>query len=88
MLAHHFLAALELFGSAGIDTTPLVPPARDALREAGDRALGLNAFSAAERYYGAALDLVAKGDAEWPSLRFKLAQASAPVRPLDLERAR
>ena len=66
MLAHHYLAALELFGSAGIDTTPLVAPARDALREAGDRALVLNAFSAAERYYDAALDLVAQGDPEWP----------------------
>ena len=85
MLAHHYLAALELFGSAGVDATPLVAPARDALREAGDRALVLNAFSAAERYYDAALDLVPKGDPRWPSLRFKLAQATAPIRPLDLE---
>ena len=85
MLAHHYLAALELFRSAGVDTTPLVAPARHALREAGDRALVLNAFSAAERYYGAAIDLVAKGDPRWPSLRFKLAQATAPIRPLDLE---
>ena len=85
MLAHHYLAALELFGSAGIDTTPLVTPAREALHEAGDRALGLNAFRAAERYYDAALDLVAQGDPQWPSLRFKLAQATAPTRPHDLE---
>jgi tetratricopeptide (TPR) repeat protein len=85
MLAHHYLAALELFGSAGVDTTSLAAPARDAFREAGDRALGLNAFSAAERYYGAALDLVTKGDPEWPSLRFKLSQASAPFRVLELE---
>ncbi len=46
---------------------------------------GSTPSAAAERYYGAALDLVAQGDPGWPSLRFKLAQASAPARPHDLD---
>ena len=57
LLAHHYTSALELGAAAGLDTSALVEPARFALREAGDRALALNAFQAAERHYSAALDL-------------------------------
>ena len=40
MLAHHYLAALELARAAGQPVAELVEPARRALREAGDRAFG------------------------------------------------
>ena len=38
LVAHHYLQALELAGVAGGDTATLAPPARAALRAAGDRA--------------------------------------------------
>ncbi|MGH2680973.1 MAG: adenylate/guanylate cyclase domain-containing protein, partial [Actinomycetota bacterium] len=40
LLAHHYSSALELARAAGRDTSDLEPPARLALRAAGDRALG------------------------------------------------
>ena len=57
MLAHHYLAALEYARSAGIETEDLSVHAAAALREAGDRAFALNAFTAAVRSYAAALEL-------------------------------
>jgi class 3 adenylate cyclase/tetratricopeptide (TPR) repeat protein len=57
MIAHHYLAALELARSAGQDTTELSERARRALTEAGERALTLNAFAPALQFYTAALDL-------------------------------
>ena len=57
MLAHHYLSALELARSANRNTVDLAPRARSALQGAGDRALALNAFAAAGRYYRAALGL-------------------------------
>ena len=57
MLAYHYLRALELTEAAGMDTDPLVEPARQALSDAGDRAASLYALEAAERYYDAALRL-------------------------------
>jgi class 3 adenylate cyclase/tetratricopeptide (TPR) repeat protein len=64
LLAHHYLSALELARAAGVDTSPLEEPARLALRSAGDRAVGLAAFSAAERAYAAAVELWPKDDPE------------------------
>ena len=52
MLAHHLLAALEYSRAAGLDDTELVPRAAQALRESGDRALGIGALAAALRFYG------------------------------------
>jgi class 3 adenylate cyclase/tetratricopeptide (TPR) repeat protein len=75
MLAHHYLGALELSRTAGQSTRELTEPARVALREAGDRALGLNAFSAAARYYGEALELWPPDDLERPDLLLRLARA-------------
>ena len=46
MIAHHYLAALELARSAGQETSELSERARRALTEAGERALTLNAFDA------------------------------------------
>jgi class 3 adenylate cyclase/tetratricopeptide (TPR) repeat protein len=60
MLAHHYLAALELARAAGEDASALAEPARIAIREAGDRAAALNSFTAATRYHTAALEL-------WPA---------------------
>jgi class 3 adenylate cyclase/tetratricopeptide (TPR) repeat protein len=60
MIAYHYLSALELAGSAGQDTGALTDSARLALREAGDRALSLNAFEAAIHFYESALEL-------WPA---------------------
>jgi class 3 adenylate cyclase/tetratricopeptide (TPR) repeat protein len=56
MLAHHYLAALDYARSAGRDAHELVGRAAPALREAGDRAMALNAFAAAARYYASALE--------------------------------
>jgi class 3 adenylate cyclase/tetratricopeptide (TPR) repeat protein len=75
MLAHHFQCAYELARAAGADTSPLAEPARLALREAGDRALSLNAFSAGARYFRAALDLWPTADPERPSLLFHLGKS-------------
>jgi tetratricopeptide (TPR) repeat protein len=78
MLAHHYLAALELAGAAGVDTGALAERARPALREAGDRAVSLNAYSAASRFYEGALDLVPDGDPARPDLLLRLAKARSP----------
>ena len=50
MLAHHYLQALELTAAAGGSTTSFSGAAREALADAGDRALALNAYEAAGRF--------------------------------------
>jgi class 3 adenylate cyclase/tetratricopeptide (TPR) repeat protein len=77
LLAHHWQAALQLAQAAGQDTSALAEPARLALRDAGDRALDLNAFAAAARWYAAALELWPAHDAERPRLLLRLGQARA-----------
>ncbi len=71
LLAHHYLSALELAKAAGLQTAHLEEPARFALRAAGDRALGLGAYTAAERAYAAAVDLWPEADSDRPSLLFR-----------------
>ncbi|HUF01676.1 MAG TPA: AAA family ATPase [Gaiellaceae bacterium] len=75
MLAHHWRAALELARASATDDAVLAERARRALRDAGDRAYGLNAFPAAERYYGQALELWPTSDSEHPELLFRRARA-------------
>jgi class 3 adenylate cyclase/tetratricopeptide (TPR) repeat protein len=75
MLAHHYLSALELARVAGQDASEFAEPARLALREAGDRALALNAFAAAARFYRAALELWPKEHPERPQLLLRLGTA-------------
>ena len=75
LLAHHYTSALELFRAAGRPTDGLGEPARLALSEAGDRAFALNAYSAAARYHGAALELWAEDSPERAELLFSLARA-------------
>ncbi len=91
MLAHHYLQALELTAAAGGSTTSFSGAARDALTDAGDRALALNAYDTAGRFFGAALDLLPEGDLRAGSLRYRLGRALALVGETDfavLERAR
>jgi tetratricopeptide (TPR) repeat protein len=75
LLAHHYDAALRFAQASGQDTAALAEHARLALREAGDRALDLNAFAAAVRWYAAALELWPAADPERPRLLFRLGQA-------------
>ena len=62
MVSHHFLAALELTKATGKGDPALVDRTRAALREAGDRAASLNAFEAAARFYGRAVELASDED--------------------------
>jgi class 3 adenylate cyclase len=75
LLANHWQAALQYATAAGQDTTGLAVPARLTLREAGDRALSLNAFAAAARWYQAALELWPANDPERPRLLLRLGEA-------------
>src|ERR671937_624964 len=75
MVAHHYVNALELTRASGGSFDGLVTRARDALRDAGARALSLNAVAQAERYFSEALDLTAADDPERLQLLYKLGQA-------------
>jgi DNA-binding SARP family transcriptional activator/class 3 adenylate cyclase len=75
LLAHHYDAALRFAKASGQDTAALTERARLALREAGDRALDLNTFAAAARWYQAALELWPAPDPERPQLLLRLGQA-------------
>ena len=72
MLARHYLSAYEYALATRHDTVELVEGARLALRDAGDRALSLNAFAAAERHFRAAIDLWPEHDADRPRLLMRL----------------
>ena len=74
-LAHHYVAALEYARNSGQDEGALAERGRLALREAGDRALALSAFTAAENYYRLALELWPSDDPERPELLLRLARA-------------
>jgi class 3 adenylate cyclase/tetratricopeptide (TPR) repeat protein len=63
MVAHHYANALELSHAAGKDASVLEARTVRALREAGERALALNALPQAENYLRQALPL-APDDAE------------------------
>jgi class 3 adenylate cyclase/tetratricopeptide (TPR) repeat protein len=54
LLAHHYVEAIELSRSAGLDSSDLIPAASDALRESGLRALAVGAYPAAVRALRAA----------------------------------
>jgi class 3 adenylate cyclase len=77
LLAHHYLSALDFARAAGRDLGVLAVQARDALREAGDRAFALNAAQGAARFYRAALELRPDDD-ERPELLFALGRAEEP----------
>ena len=80
MLAHHYLAALELIRAAGGDTRPLEKPARLALREAGNRAYALSALESAATLYAKARELWPDEDPAYPHLLFELGETLAWMR--------
>jgi class 3 adenylate cyclase/tetratricopeptide (TPR) repeat protein len=62
MLAHHYLLALELTAAAGGGVEAFSGAAREALTDAGDRALALHAYDAAVRFFKAAVGLLPEDD--------------------------
>jgi tetratricopeptide (TPR) repeat protein len=91
LLAHHYLAAIELARAAGIDASEFAAPAAAALLGAADRSLALNAFSAASRMYEEALSLGLRDD-DRPRATFRRGIAlnvlGDPARITVLEEAR
>jgi hypothetical protein len=85
LLAHHYGSALELARAAGRDTTDLELPARLALRAAGDRAIGLAAYAAAERAYAAAVELWPEDDPERAMLLFSYGRSLWLHRDIGIE---
>ena len=75
MVAHHYVNALELAHAAGQEDDELVVRAWNALRDAGDRAMTLNALPQAEMYFRHALALISVGDPARPRLLFRLGRA-------------
>ena len=76
MLAHHYHEALSLARAAGVDTTALHAPARQAFAEGARRAFSLGAGRAAHDLALEALSLTAEEDRERPSLLLLAADAS------------
>jgi class 3 adenylate cyclase/tetratricopeptide (TPR) repeat protein len=81
MLAHHYSNALELARAAGADTGALSDSARVALREAGDRAYTLGAYTAARGFYEQALQLWPSEDPDRPGLLFSYGHVMVLVEP-------
>jgi class 3 adenylate cyclase/tetratricopeptide (TPR) repeat protein len=79
LLAHHYLSALDYSHAVGRDVAVLAGRARVALRDAGRRAVALNAFHNAARFFEAALDLMPEDHDEWPALALEQAEASVYV---------
>ena len=75
MVAHHYSSALELARAAGEEVHAFAERARVALREAGDRALALNALPQAEHYFSEAIALAGQDDQGRPALHFRLGEA-------------
>ena len=69
MLAHHYREALSLGEAAGLDTASLREPARQAFAEGSQRALSLNAASAAYELALEALALTEPGHPDRPALQ-------------------
>ena len=61
LLAHHYLEAIELARSAGLDVSDLEPQGGEALREAGLRAFAIGAFPSTVRALRAAAQLLPDG---------------------------
>jgi class 3 adenylate cyclase len=75
LLAHHYLAAVAYARADRQDTAALAERTKVACANAGDRALELNAFSAAARWYTAALDHLDLDDPARPRLLYRLGRA-------------
>ena len=79
LLAHHYLSALEYSQASGRDVAELGARARVALRDAGRRAVALNAFVNAARYFEAAVDLTPEDDPDWARLVLEHAETAIYV---------
>jgi class 3 adenylate cyclase/tetratricopeptide (TPR) repeat protein len=75
LLAHHYSSALGYARATGRDDTDLKRRARDAFRDAGRRAVTLNTFTSATRFFDEAVELTAEDDPEWPGLVLEHAEA-------------
>jgi class 3 adenylate cyclase len=75
MRAYHWRSALDLARASASDDSELIDGTRLALRDAGDRAFGLNSYAVAAALYGAAIDLWPTHDDERPRLMFSRARA-------------
>ena len=75
LIAHHYLSALQFARAAGRGLGDLPERAREALAEAGDRALTLSAYGPAVRFYREALASWPEDDAERPPLLLRYGQA-------------
>jgi class 3 adenylate cyclase/tetratricopeptide (TPR) repeat protein len=82
--AHHYLAALEYVRAIGGDVEPFAEHARESLRRAGDRALALNAFASAGKFFGGALALSPR-DEERAELLFSYGKALSRSASPDLD---
>ena len=75
MLAYHWRSSLELARATSREAPDLVDATRLALRNAGDRAVALNAFGPAEAYYGEALEIWPEDAPDRADLMFRRARA-------------
>ena len=75
LLAEHYLAAIDLARAAGRSPDAYAARAREALRDAGERASSLHAAAGAARYFAAALELTGAGDSDRPVLLFEYGRA-------------
>jgi class 3 adenylate cyclase/tetratricopeptide (TPR) repeat protein len=87
MLAHHYREALTLAEAAGLDTSELRGPARNALAEASERAAALISWPAAEELATAALALTDDDAPLRPVLELRIARATGHDGRPDLARA-
>jgi tetratricopeptide (TPR) repeat protein len=83
MLAHHYVTAFEYEEAAGQPTHELAERAVQALQTAGGRALSLNAYAAAARFYERALAMFAVADDERRRCDVLLALGEAQARAGD-----
>ena len=84
MLAHHYRSAVELMRAAGQPIgAQFAERVLTSLREAGDRAVALNAHANAIGFYEAALELAVDGSVERAHLLYKLGSSRLVAEQLD-----
>jgi tetratricopeptide (TPR) repeat protein len=79
LLAHHYLSALDYTRATGRDDAELARRACFALRDAGRRAVTLNTFTSAARFFETAVELMPEDAPEWPRLVLEHAEAAVYV---------
>jgi class 3 adenylate cyclase/tetratricopeptide (TPR) repeat protein len=75
LVAHHYSTALAFTRASARPEGDLADRARRALRDAGDRAAGLNAFAAAARFYRDAMALWPEDDPSHAQILFRYGRA-------------